>query len=96
MLYDAALVIYVRSVQVAKTNMQQQLADMTAQLQKVESEHEQLTGRSAMLEKVLHSHQQQLNILHDQQQVPGLSACCLRVYHVYIDSMSHLVKACYS
>ena len=81
-------------LQVAKNNMQEQLADMTAQLQKVETEHEQLTGRSAMLEQVLHSHQQQLNILHDQQQVPGHLHAANVVYshmysyHFHLDSMS--------
>ena len=70
--------------------MQQQLADMTAQLQKVETEHEQLTGRSAMLEQVLHSHQQQLNILHDQQQVSGHlhATSVVYLYHIHLDSMS--------
>lgn len=56
--------------------MQQQLADMTAQLQQVEIDHEQLTGRGAMLEVLLHSHEQQLNILHDQQQVPLCHVVC--------------------
>ena len=73
--------------------MQQQLADMTAQLGKVETEHEQLTGRSAMLEQVLHSHQQQLHILHDQQKVPGRLHAArvvnshMNFHHVYLDSM---------
>lgn len=49
--------------------MQQQLADMTAQLRAVETEHDQLTGRNSLLEKVLHVRQLQLEILQDQQQV---------------------------
>ena len=69
-------------LQVAKTNMQQQLADMTGQLQQVEIDHEQLTGRGAMLEILLHSHEEQLNILHDQQQVP--------LYHVVCNHISPL------
>lgn len=64
--------------------MQQQVAEMTAQLRQVETEHDQLTGRNAMLEKVLHSHQRQLDILHDQQQVPILLlySCALSVNKV--------------
>ena len=56
-------------LQVTKDNMQQQLADMTAQLHAVETEHDQLTGRNSVLEKVLHVRQLQLEILQDQQQV---------------------------
>ena len=55
-----------------KGNMQQQLAEMTAQLQALETEHDQLTGKNAMLEKVLHVRQLQLEILQDQQQVGAL------------------------
>lgn len=58
-------------LQVTKDCMQQQLAEVMAQLHAVETEHDQLTGRNAVLEKVLHSHQLQLEILHDHQQVLG-------------------------
>lgn len=56
-------------LQVTKDCMQQQLAKVTAQLHALETEHNQLTGSNAVLEKVLQSHQLQLEILHDQQQV---------------------------
>ena len=49
--------------------MQQQLADMTSQLQELQMEHDKLTGRSAVLDKVLHSRQSQLTILQEQQKV---------------------------
>ena len=56
-------------MQVTKGHMQQQLADMTAQMNALLTEHDQLTGRNAVLEKVLHCRQLQLEILQDQQQV---------------------------
>lgn len=59
---------------VTKDCMQQQLANMTAQLHALETEHDQLTGRNAVLEKVLQSHQLQLEILHDQQQTTQKAA----------------------
>lgn len=52
---------------VTKSQMQQQLADMTTQLQDLQMEHDKLTGRSAVLDKVLHSRQSQLTILQEQQ-----------------------------
>lgn len=55
--------------QVDKMNMQQQLADMTAQLSAMQHEHSKLTGKNAVLEKLLASRQCQLDILQDQHQV---------------------------
>ena len=49
--------------------MQQQLADMTAQLSAMQTEHSKLTGRNAVLEKLLTSRQCQLDILQDQHKV---------------------------
>ncbi|KAL3148944.1 hypothetical protein ABBQ32_001804 [Trebouxia sp. C0010 RCD-2024] len=59
---------------VTKDCMQQQLAKVTAQLHALETEHNQLTGSNAVLEKVLQSHQLQLEILHDQQQTTQKAA----------------------
>ena len=56
-------------LQVNKNNMQQQLADMTAQLNALEMEHNKLTGKNSVLEMVLSSRQAQLQILHEQQKV---------------------------
>ncbi|KAL0036049.1 hypothetical protein WJX77_012607 [Trebouxia sp. C0004] len=50
-----------------KNDMQQQLAEMTAQLNALQTEHNKLTGRNVVLEKVLHSRQRQLEILQDQR-----------------------------
>lgn len=55
---------------VNKNNMQQQLADMTAQLNALEMEHNKLTGKNSVLEMVLSSRQAQLQILHEQQKAP--------------------------
>ena len=55
--------------QVNKMNMEQQLADMTAQLSAMQHEHSKLTGKNAVLEKLLASRQCQLDILQDQHQV---------------------------
>ena len=54
--------------------MQQQLAEMTAQLNALQTEHNKLTGRNVVLEKVLRSRQSQLQILQDQRKVHALAA----------------------
>lgn len=50
-----------------KNDMQQQLAEMTAQLNALQTEHNKLTGRNVVLEKVLRSRQSQLQILQEQR-----------------------------
>ncbi|DBA88711.1 TPA: hypothetical protein ACH3X2_004811 [Trebouxia sp. C0005] len=50
-----------------KNDMQQQLAEMTAQLHALQTEHNKLTGKNVVLEKVLRSRQSQLQILQDQR-----------------------------
>lgn len=82
-------------LQVTKDCMQQQLANMTAQLHALETEHDQLTGRNAVLEKVLQSHQLQLEILHDQQQVcdPLCYSWCLTTL---ISSINTVLTCCHS
>lgn len=54
--------------------MQQQLAEMTAQLHALQTEHNKLTGKNVVLEKVLRSRQSQLQILQDQRKVHALAA----------------------
>ncbi len=60
--------------QANKNDMQQQLAEMTAQLNALQTEHNKLTGRNVVLEKVLRSRQSQLQILQDQRKVHALAA----------------------
>ncbi|DBB09422.1 TPA: hypothetical protein ACH3X3_007991 [Trebouxia sp. C0006] len=50
-----------------KNDMQQQLTEMIAQLNALQTEHNKLTGRTVVLEKVLHSRQSQLQILQEQR-----------------------------
>ncbi len=54
--------------------MQQQLTEMIAQLNALQTEHNKLTGRTVVLEKVLHSRQSQLQILQEQRKVCALAA----------------------
>jgi hypothetical protein len=54
--------------------MQQQLTEMIAQLNALQTEHNKLTGRNVVLEKVLRSRQSQLQILQEQRKVCALAA----------------------
>ena len=84
-LFQCKLVMPLLFVKVKKGNMQQQFAEMAAQLNALQVEHNKLTSRNTVLEKVLHSRQNQLQILQDERKVlvfavvPSLHGACLLV-----------------